>query len=578
LSYIIKPCVNTARWRGKLLAFQQQHATMNLMIAFQWLWFLIKALWWLLCKLADGLAWTLRLAATDFRTLGALGTARWATRSELFWAGVHRGTGPIIGRSRTGKLMRFTRDGTVQVFGAMGSGKGIGVVIPTLLDYPGSIVVTDVKGENYAITARHRAERGNRVVKFDPSDLAHSARFNPMDMLRLGSFDEQDDARALANLMVIPEGEAHWSDKSVSLLSALILHALHDANPDNRSLGHVRKLSVGEPAVLQARIREIAYESPSPLAQTIAQGFLGSASDGDKPFPEFASILSTLQKATEPFAEGTPGGILTAQTTFHLEELTGKQPVTAYFCVEEEKLTSYARWLRVMTGCTLNALMRAKRTGRPKHKVVLLLDEVFVLGRLDPLEKNAGLLRAYCTPVLIWQSVPQARSVYGKAADAFVANASCRVYLGTTDNETATQVSTLCGQTPVRTRSQGTSQQSDAWVRENRSQGESDGGYWLIDPSEVQRLPLNRVVIKLVHVPFPILAWRANYLTRWRWKFRYDRWDPSAPAPLQAQAPARPSGPVYVRPLAPSLAPGAPVSSPPPAARQASPPTTAARP
>jgi type IV secretion system protein VirD4 len=543
------------------------------MIVLRWLWFLLKVCWVALLYAAKGLAFVVKAAATDFRSQGALGTARWATAWERFTYGVYRGVGPVIGKGSFGRLMRFNRDGIVHVFAAPGAGKGVGIVVPTLLDYPGSIVVSDVKGENYAITARHRSTRG-RVLMLNPADLARSARFNPLDTIRVGTDQESDDAKALATLMVTRDSaDKHWADKSTALLTALILHALHDRDPVKRTLAQVCKLSVGGREVLRQRIADIAEASPSPLAQIVALGFLGTMGDDDKAMPEFASVLSDLQKATEPWAEGTPTGTLSASSTFHLEELNRPEVMTLYLCVDEEKLDSYARWLRVMTGCTLNALMRSKRTGRPRHKVVLLLDEARALGRLDPLVNAIGFLRTYCTPVLIWQNMPQARAVYGHQAAEFLANASCRVFFGIADNDTAHQVSLMCGQTPVRTQSQGVSQQSDAWVKENRSQGESDSSYWLIDPSEVQRLPESTVIVKMRHVPHPMLVTRATYFRRLRWLGRYDRWEPGALAPVAAQAPAPPPVP----PRGPIPPPGGRGASPPPAVRREAPRADGAR-
>jgi type IV secretion system protein VirD4 len=544
------------------------------MIVLRWLWFLLKVLWVALLYAAKGLGFVLRAARTDFRTQGALGTARWASAWEKFTYGVYRGVGPVVGKGSFGRLMRFNRDGIVQVFASPGAGKGLGIVVPTLLDYPGSMVVTDVKGENYAITARHRATLGD-VVMLNPSNLARSARFNPLDTIRVGTDQESDDARALARLMVTRDSEdKHWADKSTALLTAFILHTLTERDAVKRTLAQVCKLSVGGPHVIRQRLTDIAEGSPSPLAQTVALGFLGTMGDDGKPTPEFASVLSDLQKATEPWAEGTPAGTLSSTSSFQLEDLNRPEAVmTLYLCVDEEKLESYSRWLRVMTGCTLNAIMRSKRTQRPRHKVLLLLDEARALGRLDPLVNAIGFLRTYCTPVLIWQNMLQVRAAYGPQAGEFLANASCRVYFGITDNETAFQVSQLCGQTGVRTQSQGISQASDAWVKENRSQGENDGGYWLIDPSEAQRLPDTTCIVKMRHVPFPMLTTRATYYRRLRWTGRYDRWVPDAPAPVTAKEPVLPPAP----PREPTPPPGAFAASPPPGALRESPRADAAR-
>src|SRR5690606_8154879 len=145
-------------------------------------------------------------------------------------------------------------------------------------------------------------------------------------------------------------------------------------------------------------------DSASMAAREIASGILTSARNEQGFTPEFSSVLSNVQKATEPWGASTPSGLMASYSTFSLDELVDGVS-TIYFCVPEEFLDDYGRWMRVMVGCVLKTLTRQKERA-PAHKVVLLLDEVRVLGRLDQLEKQAGLLRAYCTPVLIWQNLP----------------------------------------------------------------------------------------------------------------------------------------------------------------------------
>ena len=409
----------------------------------------------------------------------------------------------------------------------------------TLLDYPGSILVTDPKGENFAITRRHRASLGP-VYMLNPTDLVSSARFNPIDMVRAGTLLEADDARALARLMVKPDArEAHWDDKTASLLTALILHTLQQPEV-TRNLSHVRTLSIGGPETFRETLEEIAFTSRSAHAAEIASGFLGQVTsrDGDAS-PEFKSVLSNLHKATEPWSASAPAGQLSAYSTFGLDELVD-QVSTLYLCVDEELLGVYDRWLRVITGCVLATLTRAKGRSRPQHKVVLLLDEVAVLGALDPLEKQSGLLRAYCTPVLVWQSLPQAAAVYGDRAAAFLANASCRVFFGINDNETASYVAKMLGNTTTLSLSQGVSQSSEAWLRHQNQQGLSESGYWLLDPSEVQRLPVDRLIAKFRDLPFPVLARRMDYRRIFAWRSLWDAWRPVSPVSFPAASRALP--------------------------------------
>lgn len=437
------------------------------------------------------------------------GSARFATRAEIRRAGLLTGIGPIIGRIPHGPLVRFTQDGLMMVFAATGAGKGLGIVIPTLLDYPGSILVTDPKGENFAITAPYRRQIGT-VRVLNPSNLTDSDRFNPLQMIRVDTDMEADDAKALAKLMVKPDSrEAHWDEKSVSLLTALILHTLR-VPPQLRNLAHVRTLSVGGPETFRATLEEIAAGT-SELAAEIAAGFLGQIPQRPaSKAGEFESILSNVQKATEPWSAGSPAGKLSAESTFELSELTTRT-TTLYLCVDEELLPVYDRWLRVMTGCVITQLTRAKHTPRKGPKVLLLLDEVAVLGPLDSLQRQSGLLRAYCTPVLIWQNLPQMRMVYGDAADAFMANATCRVFFGVNDNLTAEYASQMLGHTTTLSTSAGTSGSDALFAQRQKQTGRAESGYWLLDAAEIQRLPPTRLVAKLRDLPFPLYAERIDY-------------------------------------------------------------------
>ncbi len=477
--------------------------------------FLRKACWWILRLL-------FRIARKRRRKGGSHGSSRWATRWEQLRHGAITGEGIVLGRGAFRKLLRFSSDGMVMVFASMGSGKGLGVVIPSLLTYRGSMVVTDPKGENYDITRRRRSALG-KVRMLNPTDLEHSDRYNPMDIIRVGTPNEADDAAALASLMIKPDArEAHWDDKASSMLKALILHTLQEPS-DSRTLGAVRRLSVGTPHVFLATLEDITDNSPSLAAREIAAGFLTSALEPGGGFSsEFKSILSNLQKATEPWSAGSPAGVLSSSSTFDLTELTAETS-TLFLCVDEDVLTVYERWLRVMVGCAIKTLTRAK-TAPPRRKVVLLLDEVAVLGRLDPLERQSGLLRAYCTPVLIWQNLPQIHEVYGRGAEAFLANASARVFFGINDNHTATYVANMLGNMTTLSRSTGVSHSGELWDNGNHQKGQSESGYWLLDPAEVQRLPLTRTIIKLRNVPYSILGRRLDYRKVRRWRGQWDRW------------------------------------------------------
>jgi type IV secretion system protein VirD4 len=180
------------------------------------------------------------------------GSARWS-RGDHFM----RSNGVILGRPdapaerRRGErssaaLLRYAGDGHLLTVAPTRSGKGTGCVIPNLLTYPGSVLVTDPKGENHAVTARRRADLGQRVATLDPfAAVCGTDAFNPLDLIDPTSEDAVDDARLIADMLVVPDPRArepHWDEEARGLLTGLTLHVAANAPPELRTLPHVREL------------------------------------------------------------------------------------------------------------------------------------------------------------------------------------------------------------------------------------------------------------------------------------------------------------------------------------------------
>lgn len=482
-------------------------------------WFAARFLFWISLRLIRALRSLYRWGG--FNPGGALGSARFANRWELFWSGVQRGNGPIIGRSGR-SFLRFNKDGMITVFAPMGAGKGVGIVIPNLLEYRGSVVCTDIKGENRAITHRRRREFGP-VRVLDTTDPLVSDHFNPLDMVRVGTIHEKDDAEALAKLMIIPDGkESHWDSKAEGMVTCLILHVVR-LDPERRSLSQLRSLSTLPPESFKELLHEIARDGSRASAE-LAGSFL--AMEGSE---EFRSVMSNTEKATRIWSAGSPAGAISSRSTFKLSALV-ERTKTVYLIVDEEKLAVYAGFLRVMVGCVLNALTRSKNIKRPKQKVLLLLDEAAALGALEPLERGVGYLRAYCTPILIFQDLDQLRALY-KRAGSFLANATCKVFFNVADLDAARFISGMIGQTTSLAHNQGTSQANTDFLRQHHSLGMAETGRWLLDPSEVMRLPGKRslILFRSDILRYPVLASKINYRA-WRhirWWGKFDRWPPA---------------------------------------------------
>ena len=176
-------------------------------------------------SLAVTTVWRRRLRS---RPADSHGSAHWGDGANL------RGEqGLLLGRERQ-RLLRFSGEGHVLTVAPTRAGKGVSAVIPNLLDYPGSVLVTDPKGENYAVTATWREALGHTVHAFDPFGVVQGeARYNPLDLIDAASVEAVDDARLLADMLVLPgarEGEqAFWNEEARGVL----LEARRDAGRGN---------------------------------------------------------------------------------------------------------------------------------------------------------------------------------------------------------------------------------------------------------------------------------------------------------------------------------------------------------
>ena len=165
--------------------------------------------------------------AREAETAATYGSARWANQPDIRGAGLAGADGVILGRFE-GQYLRHDGPEHVLCFAPTRSGKGVGLVVPTLLTWPGSCIVHDIKGENWTLTSGFRAQHG-RVLLFDPTNSG-SAAYNPLLEVRRGEWEVRD-VQNVADVLVDPEGSLerrnHWEKTS---------HALAGRSHPSRSL------------------------------------------------------------------------------------------------------------------------------------------------------------------------------------------------------------------------------------------------------------------------------------------------------------------------------------------------------
>ena len=370
------------------------------------------------------------------------GSARFATDRET--RPLAQSDGLLIGRDRkSGKLLRYAGPAHLLTIAPTRTGKGVGTIIPNLLDYPGPVVCIDPKGENARITARHRARYGP-VHVLDPFGVTGlpGAAFNPLHRIDAQSLDLADDCMTLADALVYDApgeaGEAHWNEEAKALIAGIILSIVTSEPASTRTLATLRDRLTLAPAAFNAQLE--AMQAQGGLAARAANRHLGKS---DR---EAAGVLSSAQRHTH-FLDSPRMTAVLGHSDFTFADVKARA-TTVYLVLPPDRLATYARWLRLMLAQGLTDLARAPASAtRP---VLFLLDEFAALGRLEPVERAMGLMAGY--GIQLWpilQDVHQLRALYERRAGTFLSNAGVLQVFGVNDHDSAKLVSDLLGQETV---------------------------------------------------------------------------------------------------------------------------------
>ncbi|GAB4195010.1 MAG: type IV secretory system conjugative DNA transfer family protein [Wenzhouxiangellaceae bacterium] len=375
------------------------------------------------------------------------GSARFADLDDIRRGRLLRRKGQILGR-KSGRMLRYAGDGHLLTFAPTRSGKGVSCVIPNLLDHRGSVVVTDIKGENSAITSPWRHKLGP-VYEIAPlGGAATHATFNPLDFIRMWTVYEIDDARLVAEMLVVPEHAHpnHWEREARTLITGLLLYIRHHLGTDQQDPGTLRDLLMRDAEDFELLIAEMALSRQDSVAR-IARGF------SQKEPKERSAVVSTAQGATELF-ESPELRDATATSSFTFESLK-EQVASVYVIIPPEYLESYRPFLRLVIGLATAAMTRNKT--RPKHPVLFMLDELPALGYMRPIEEGIGYLAGYSAKMWLFvQDLDQLQKTYPKAR-SIIANCAVRQAFNVQDPDTARLLSDMLGTATVKMHSAGQS-------------------------------------------------------------------------------------------------------------------------
>jgi type IV secretion system protein VirD4 len=443
----------------------------------------------------------------EAKPITTYGSARWATMGEVQAAGLLGPHGVLFGRFG-GHYLRHDGPEHVLCFAPPRSGKGVGVVVPTLLTWPASAIVHDIKGENFELTAGWRATFG-RVLLFDPTN-PESAAYNPLLEIRRGDAEVRD-VQNVADILVDPEGALerrnHWEKTSHSLLVGTILHVLY-AEPDKTLAGVANFLSDPRRPI-EATLRAMMAtrhlgDRPHPVVASAARELLNKSEN------ERSGVLSTAMSFLGLYRDPVAAQV-TSRCDWRIRDIVeNARPTTLYLIVPPSDISRTKPLVRLVLNQIGRRLTEKLHDTARRHRLLLMLDEFPALGRLDFFESALAFIAGYgIKSFLIAQSLNQIEKAYG-ANNSILDNCHVRIAFATNDERTAQRVSQAVGtSTELRAMRNYAGHRLSPWLS-HLMVSRQETARPLLTPGEVMQLPPNDELVLVSGMP-AIRALKARY-------------------------------------------------------------------
>ena len=451
------------------------------------------------------------------------GSARWASRRDLHSSGLSGSKGVVVGGFKgtlSTRTLRHNGPEHILCFAPTRSGKGVSLVVPTLLSWTESVLVLDIKGENYALSAGWRAKMGQRVLRFDPASLTGSVRYNPLAEVRLGTDYEIADCQNIASMIIDPDGKGlkdFWMQSAWEWLSAAILHQLYRIQREDKrtaTLADVHAfMSVGHDESENSedgkgendeRANSSDDESFNRLLDDMARFDHGREGVN----AEIRRCAGRMRKRASAERSGVHSSasvqlalysdpIVAANTStsdFRISDLmNGDTPTSLYIVIPPSDIARLRPLVRILMNQFLTRLMAnmefegGSQKRHYKHRLLLMLDEFTSIGKLEIFEKALAFMAGYgIKAFIIVQDLVQLQKVYGRE-ESISSNCHIRIASAPNNIQTAKLLSDMAGKTTLiqvkRSRSQSPGRTS------NVSDTISEVARPLMTPDETMSLP-----------------------------------------------------------------------------------------
>ena len=445
------------------------------------------------------------------------GDAKFATSRELNDGGLFAKKGIILAKFG-GKYLVFEGQEFVLVAAPTRSGKGVSIVIPNLLNWQESVVVLDVKKENFLMTSGWRQKVLKQdVYLFDPFDSSgKTSRWNPLDSV------SKDPNLMVADVLQIAQifypsnpsdKNRFFQDTAQNLFLGLTLFLIETRHP-RITIGEVFRQGsgYGRPIVdylkdLLETHKNLSYACSGALSRVVSA-----------PGETLGNIKATFDAALLVFSIPTVDWA-TSATDFNVSQIM-RQKMSVYFGVSVDKITLVQRLINLFFTQLINLNTRVLPEDDPtlKYQCLVINDEFTAPGRLDVILKGVAFIAGYNLRLLtIIQSTSQLKNpeLYGReGAETLLANHAVRVIFPPTTEQEAKDYSEMLGTYTMTATSKSSSRSGKGIISLNESvsagSNTSDQKRALLMPQELKRLKKDAVIVEKQGVN-PAKATKAYY-------------------------------------------------------------------
>jgi type IV secretion system protein VirD4 len=441
------------------------------------------------------------------------GDARFADSGDLNKHNMFKpiSNGIVVGKYN-GKIVRLGGQQFVILAAPTRSGKGVGVVIPNLLDYQESMVVLDIKQENYDLTSGWRKTQGHEIFLFNPfAEDRRSHRWNPLTYVSSDPSFRVSDLMSIA-AMLYPDGsddQKFWVSQARNAFMAFTLFLFENYEDEINigfpgtlppTIGAIYRISSGDGSELKPYLQKLSQRKF--LSSNAKTAFANMLSQADE---TFASILGTFKEPLNAWINPVLDAV-TSGDDFMLTDVR-KKKMTIYIGIQPNKLAESRLIINLFFSQLINQNTKELPKNNPelKFQCLLLMDEFTAIGKVDIIASAVSYMAGYNIRLLpIIQSMAQLDATYGKdISRTLITNHALQIMYAPREQQDANDYSEMLGYTTVR--------KENITRGREFSRSQSDERRALMLPQELKAMGFDREVFMYEGIPFPVLCDKIKY-------------------------------------------------------------------